>query len=196
VLVNGKPLAKTFGAEGDPWHWEDGGRVQVGAEARLALHDLTGFEGRCDAVLFCKDAAFLPPDDGPALAALRQAALGLPEKPDEGGTYDLVVVGGGIAGTAAAVSAARNGLRVALVQDRPVLGGNGSSEVRVWPQGATCKKPYRAIGEIVLERVAPGGPGCENAGRGECFGDVAALPFSATPVLLPSVLIPKFQTII
>jgi hypothetical protein len=50
---------------------------------------------------------------------------------------DLVVVGGGIAGTCAAIAAARNGIKVILVQDRPVLGGNGSSEVRLWILGAT-----------------------------------------------------------
>ena len=50
---------------------------------------------------------------------------------------DLVVVGGGLAGTCAAISAAREGLKVVLVQDRPVLGGNASSEVRLWALGAT-----------------------------------------------------------
>ncbi len=51
---------------------------------------------------------------------------------------DLVVVGGGIAGTCCAVTAARLGMRVTLVQDRPVLGGNASSEVRLWILGATA----------------------------------------------------------
>lgn len=50
---------------------------------------------------------------------------------------DLVVVGGGIAGVCAAIAAARNGIQVVLVQDRPVLGGNASSEVRLWVLGAT-----------------------------------------------------------
>ena len=50
---------------------------------------------------------------------------------------DLVIVGGGMAGTCAAVAAARAGITVALVQDRPVLGGNASSEVRLWALGAT-----------------------------------------------------------
>ncbi|MGV8094164.1 MAG: FAD-dependent oxidoreductase [Mangrovibacterium sp.] len=50
---------------------------------------------------------------------------------------DLIVVGGGMAGTCAAIIAARNGLKVVLVHDRPVLGGNGSSEVRLWILGAT-----------------------------------------------------------
>lgn len=52
-------------------------------------------------------------------------------------TYDLVVVGGGLSGVCAAVTAARSGLKVVLVQDRPVLGGNASSEVRLWILGAT-----------------------------------------------------------
>jgi monoamine oxidase len=50
---------------------------------------------------------------------------------------DLVIAGGGLAGVCAAVTAARAGIRVALVQDRPVLGGNASSEVRLWILGAT-----------------------------------------------------------
>ena len=50
---------------------------------------------------------------------------------------DFVVAGGGMAGVCAAISAARSGVKVALVQDRPVLGGNASSEVRLWILGAT-----------------------------------------------------------
>ncbi len=50
---------------------------------------------------------------------------------------DFVVAGGGLSGVCAAIAAAREGLRVALVQDRPVLGGNASSEVRLWALGAT-----------------------------------------------------------
>lgn len=50
---------------------------------------------------------------------------------------DLVVIGGGTAGVCAAITAARKGIKVTLVQDRPVLGGNASSEVRLWILGAT-----------------------------------------------------------
>jgi hypothetical protein len=49
----------------------------------------------------------------------------------------LVVAGGGMAGLCCAITAARQGVRVILVQDRPVLGGNASSEVRLWMLGAT-----------------------------------------------------------
>ena len=50
---------------------------------------------------------------------------------------DLAIVGGGMAGTCCAITAARAGLKVVLIQDRPVLGGNASSEVRLWILGAT-----------------------------------------------------------
>lgn len=50
---------------------------------------------------------------------------------------DITVVGGGLAGVSAAIAAARLGRTVALVNNRPVLGGNSSSEVRVWVCGAT-----------------------------------------------------------
>lgn len=50
---------------------------------------------------------------------------------------DLVITGGGLSGVCAAITAARQGLKVVLVQDRPVLGGNASSEVRLWVLGAT-----------------------------------------------------------
>jgi hypothetical protein len=66
------------------------------------------------------------------------------EKPSQGRslktenlTVDLVVVGGGLAGTCTAITAARQGLQTVLIQDRPVLGGNASSEVRLWGLGAT-----------------------------------------------------------
>lgn len=151
LLVNNKALKETFGTKGADWHWHDGGIVNVEKKASLTLHDLTGFEGRCEAILFCKDVSFKPTHDIDALTKFRRKLLGLPQNPDDGGTFDFIVVGGGLAGTCAAISAARNGAKVALVQDRPVLGGNGSSEVRVWPEGHTNKKPYPHIGDIVSE---------------------------------------------
>lgn len=52
-------------------------------------------------------------------------------------TADLVVIGGGLSGVCCAITAARQGISVVLLQDRPVLGGNSSSEVRLWVLGAT-----------------------------------------------------------
>jgi FAD dependent oxidoreductase len=140
LLVNGQPLDTLFGTQGSEWHWQDGGTVEVGATASVALHDLTGFEGRCDAILFCQDLRFRPPNQPGQLADFRRHCRGLPEQPEDAGSFDLVVTGGGIAGTCAAVAAARLRLAVALIQDRPVLGGNGSSEVRVWPEGYTNQR--------------------------------------------------------
>ena len=73
------------------------------------------------------------------------------------------MVGGGTAGTAAAVTAARLGMRVALVQDRPVLGGNSSSEVRVWPEGHVNQEPYPRVGDVVMEIVPVRGKDSKNA---------------------------------
>lgn len=70
---------------------------------------------------------------------------------------DIVVVGGGLSGVSAAVAAARLGKRTVLINNRPVLGGNSSSEVRVWVCGATAHGNQRwaretgIIGEMLLE---------------------------------------------
>jgi FAD dependent oxidoreductase len=68
---------------------------------------------------------------------------------------DLCVVGGGMSGLCAAVAAARRGARVALVQDRPVLGGNASSEVRMWICGAhgQDRRETGIVEEIHLENL-------------------------------------------
>ena len=174
LLVNSKPLDKTFGTKGAAWDWHDGGVVNVSNTANIALHDLTGFEGRCDSILFCKDLNFKPSNELKALTAFRRKLLGLSDKPADGGAYDFAVIGGGFAGACAALSAARNGLSVVLVQDRSVLGGNGSSEVRVWPEGHIQKDPFPHIGDIVKE-MAPDRPapryGSRNALTGDAYDD-------------------------
>ncbi|MHC4432214.1 MAG: FAD-dependent oxidoreductase [Planctomycetota bacterium] len=152
VSVAGKKLTTAFGIKNAEWHWQDGGTVDTkGGIVALGLHDLTGFEGRCDAILFAEDLHFRPPNSDPAMTTWRRKLLGLSAEPANAGQYDLVVVGGGIAGTCASINAARRGVRVALIQDRPVLGGNNSSEVRVWLGGETNFDPYPRIGDIVAE---------------------------------------------
>jgi len=151
LLIHGKLLPTRFGTEGANWHWQAGGEIDLPAgELSIALRDLTGFDGRCDAILLSSNPGFQPPADK-ELAAFRKKSLGLPAQPESAGEFDLVVVGGGYAGIATAVSAARQSLNVALVQDRFVLGGNGSSEVRVWAQGGTLRGKYPNLGEIVEE---------------------------------------------
>ena len=93
----------------------------------------------------------VPPDDAARQDAFRSGISGQPLAPRDAGTYDLVVVGAGVAGMSAAVSAARLGLRVALVGDRPVLGGNNSSEVRVHMGGRLGVGPYPRLGQLQQE---------------------------------------------
>ena len=68
---------------------------------------------------------------------------------------DVCVVGGGLGGMCTAISAARRGAKVLLMQDRPVLGGNCSSEIRMWVSGAgTRVRDLQETGimeEIMLE---------------------------------------------
>jgi len=68
-------------------------------------------------------------------------------------TYDIIIVGGGMTGLCAAIASARHGAKTALVQDRPVLGGNASSEIRMHICGASTnmKKPELCEGGIVHE---------------------------------------------
>lgn len=145
ISVNGEKLKHEFGATGKDWQWEKAGPVKVSGKAKIALHDLTGFDGRVDAIVLSDDAGFTPTAD------MRKKMLGLPEKAPETPEYDLVVVGGGYSGMGAAISGARQGLKVAFIQNRPVLGGNGSSEIQVWAMGGTRRGLYPHLGEIVEE---------------------------------------------
>jgi hypothetical protein len=137
VHVNGKPLAKTFGQGAKEWHWESGGSVQLKAGAvELALEDLTGFDGRCDAILLTRNAKpQLPGGDIKTLMAWKDTLTGRAAKAVEEKTFDLVIVGGGMTGCGAALAAKSQGLKVALIQDRPLFGGNASEEIRVHTLG-------------------------------------------------------------
>lgn len=155
VVVGGKSVG-TFGNEGEEWHWQDGGTIEVNdPDAEIALHDLTGFAGRCAGVFLTKDQNLVPPDGGKALAAFRRKWHGYPEKPEEAGRFEFVVVGGGVAGMCAAVVASRRGVKVALIQDRPMVGGNNSSEVRMHLSGAARSNYSETLGDVLAEIDVP-----------------------------------------
>ncbi len=169
VSIKGEKLKKTFGETGKDWLWEDGGVIKhTGDSVTIGLHDLTGFDGRVDAIYLTSDLDFKPPTEKKEVADFRHEELLLPLTPPETKEYDLVVVGGGYAGVAAALSAARQSLSVALIQNRPVLGGNGSSEVQVWAMGGTRRGLYPHLGEIVEEFADRAS---NSPGRVEEYGD-------------------------
>ena len=151
VSVNGR-TGPEVGVEGDGWQWQYAGtaRLRRGRNT-LSLVDLAGFDGRCDAVWLTRSKGDVPPEAVKELESFRRAHGALPQNPQDGGEYDFVVVGGGVAGMCAAASAARLGLKVALVNDRPVLGGNNSSEIRVHLGGKIEMEPYPALGRMLRE---------------------------------------------
>jgi len=146
LIVNGAKLPNLLGVQGKgEWLWVKAGDVTLKAGTNtLALHDLSGFDGRCDAVCFTTENV-LDPD------ALRSSIQTSKHPNIQTCSSDLVVVGGGIAGICTAISAARLGLKVALVQDRPVLGGANSSEVRVHLGGRINLGEYPRLGDVVAE---------------------------------------------
>ena len=150
VRVNGKAFGP-LGVKNRDWDWVLAGKVTLkDPQATVALHDLTGFDGRCDALYFTTDKDDVPPNAVAQLDTLRRTLLGLDTTPTVD-SYDFVVIGGGMAGTCAAISAARLGVKTALIQNRPVLGGNNSSEVRVHLGARINLEPYPALGNLVNE---------------------------------------------
>jgi len=143
IVLNGKAVEHVFGqSKAQGWTWEDGGVHDLaGGELKVRLHDLTGHYGRCDAILLTSDLQARPPSDRDGLLAARIAFGGVSREIEARGPYDTVVVGGGLAGTMAAIASARMGAKTALIQNRPVLGGNTSTEILVRPEGDTTREP-------------------------------------------------------
>lgn len=149
LIADGTPLSATLGTNGADWAWQRAGDVWLDAGVHtLALHDLTGFNGRCDAV-YLTDAPGIPDDPDEIRARLHCSDV-----QTEAETYDLIVVGGGIAGICTALAALRSGVRTLLLHDRPVLGGCNSSEIRVCMGGQINLPPYERLGDVVKE-IAP-----------------------------------------
>ena len=168
LRVGKRTLPEVLGNRGREWMWQYAGRVAVRkGPVEVSLTDLSGFDGRCDAVYFTRDQGDVPPADSGELAAFRRRMLHIPDTPQRVESFDFVVVGGGIAGMCAAVSASRLGCRVALVNDRPVLGGNNSSEVRVHLGGVIEVGPNKGLGRMIREFGHSRGGNAQPAGNYE-----------------------------
>ena len=146
--------SKVLGASGKSgWRWENAGDFTLEAgTCAVRLVDKSGWFARCDAIVLTRDMAYKPEERAGGCDESRPAR--------NGGEYDVVVVGGGTAGTCAALAAARTGARTALVHDRPVLGGNASAEIQVQIEGASVEHPNARetgiIEEAQLKRLALG----------------------------------------
>lgn len=139
VGINGEDLTGEFGTQPD-WNWQDGGRIRLRAgKNKVVLKDLTGFDGRVDAIYF---SPFKNPDLPLKTADVigwKDEVSGRSKKKVKSEKFDLVIVGGGLAGCAAALAADKEGLKVALIQDRPVFGGNASKEFSIATLGIMGK---------------------------------------------------------
>lgn len=153
IAIDDMEFDETLGTNGEAWAWQKAGTIKLACGKHIIkLHDLTGFNGRCDAIYITEDKS-KPSDDTKKIDELRKE-LNWKEIKNTGTVYDLIVAGGGIAGICTALSAIRNGLKVLLIQDRPVLGGCNSSEIRVCMGGEINLPPYPLLGNVVKE-IAP-----------------------------------------
>lgn len=122
------------------WYWEIAGDFDLSAGThKIEVSDTKGWFGRFSAVMITNDFDFTPSPEIEKMRRQRWEMLGDVPKTEHLGNFDFAVVGGGAAGVVAAVAASRHGLRVAFVNDRPVLGGNGSDEAHISLDGAAHK---------------------------------------------------------
>ena len=156
----GKKLSKTiFGSQKEPgWNWQDGGTFSLEKGTHdISLKDMTGLFSRCSSIILTRDLSYLPPEME-AFPVERAKLIGQPIISGDKGSYDVIVVGAGPAGCCAAIAAARMGVKTALVNDRPVVGGNSSDEIGVPIQGAAQSHPGKYMREsgIIEEAVRIG----------------------------------------
>ena len=152
LVVDGCESSVLGASKRSGWRWEKAGVFTLKAgPCALALKDLSGAYARCDAVVLTTDGGFAPPEDAAALERERARLSGKSLDVREGGTFDVVVVGSGPGGMGASLGAARNGARVALVFDRPVAGGNASTECGIGFDGASLGHPNARESGVVEE---------------------------------------------
>ena len=145
IAVDDYTLPIVLGTEGTGWGWQYAGKVDISSDSfRLTLKDLSGFDGRVDAVYFStrKEAPSCSYKSFDKNLREVSESHDIPKA-------DLVVIGGGIAGCSTALTAARYGLDVILVDNQAYLGGNAQLGVTV--DGVGWKNLYPKLGSITCE---------------------------------------------
>ena len=153
LIVNSEDTGNVLGKiPSDRWLWEIAGDFDLAeGENTLALHDHTGYFPRCASILITNDLDYVPPREVERLQKERARIKGLSTEVICGGNYDVIVAGGGPGGVPAAIAAARMGAKVLLIHNRPILGGNASSEIGVPSLGAEVAHPRAREGGIAEE---------------------------------------------
>lgn len=153
LLVNGEHNGTILGKQpSDAWVWEIAGDFKLEAgPCQLSMHDLTGYFGRFSSVLITDDLDYVPPRDMNRMHKDRARIKGLNTEVSFGGNYEVIVAGGGPGGVPAAIACARQGIKTLLLQNRSMLGGNGSTEVGITFDGAEVAHPRAREGGIAEE---------------------------------------------
>jgi len=129
------------------WYFEIAADFELTVgEHRLEILDTDGWFGRFSAIVITNDYNFYPSRDVKKLLEQRASIKGINSDISKE-EFEFIVVGGGVAGLTAAITAARYGVKTALINDRPLLGGNGSDEAHVTLEGS-AHKGYHETGVI------------------------------------------------
>ncbi len=147
LLVNGKPVQEVLGTTGTEWEWQCIGKIRLEGRTELCLHDLTGFNGRIDAIYITPEQEKMPQSYEEMLAFRNRKSSNYQIHREK--KADLVVVGAGVAGCTTALAAARSGLDIILIDNHSKLGGNNYLGVKM--SGLMSKNKYPQLGNLVRE---------------------------------------------
>ncbi len=139
ISVDGKELDHTLGKmPNHNWYWEIAGDINLKCgKHKIEIVDKTGWLSRFSAIFITNDMDITPSPEIETFTKLRAEAKGISINIKRRKTFDFIVLGAGPGGVGAAISAARNGLKVALISGRPTVGGNASDEGTINMDGAS-----------------------------------------------------------
>ena len=139
ISVNGNELNNICGEMPNPnWYWDIAGDIDLKkGENSVSVVDKTGWFSRFSAIFITDDMNLTPSPEVERFLKLRAECKGISLKISPRKKFDIAIVGAGPGGVGTALSAARNGLKVALISGRPTVGGNASNEGTINLDGAS-----------------------------------------------------------